>query len=210
MNPAIGVRISAPQFPMNENNTEIERKYLLTGCPKFFLGRFKKTTLEGYIEQHWLPGDKIQERFRESGPLTVFGRPFSSEATWTRTIKLGSGLHRLEFEEDTTPEVFKATREICAARVAKWRYRVPVSAQVWEIDSLYDWRGYRLLWLAEVELSSIAEEVSIPSMLAPYIVREVTDCKEYTNRSLARERNYLADTQLDIFNLDKKVNLRLP
>lgn len=116
----------------------------------------------------------------------------------------------MEFEEDTTREIYQATREVCAASVGKWRYRISFGPHLWEIDKLHTWRGSPVLWLAEVELPSVATEVQIPEDLAPYIIREVTDTKEYTNRSLAIERGHTNNTQLDVFNLDKKANLLLP
>jgi CYTH domain-containing protein len=100
-----------------------------------------------------------------------------------RTVKLGSGVTRIEVEEGCTRELFDAlwplTRE---RRVRKRRYRVPDGALVWEVDEFTD----RPLVVAEVELPAADAAAEVPGWLAPYVVREVTDEGEYVNANLAR------------------------
>jgi CYTH domain-containing protein len=59
---------------------------------------------------------------------------------------------------------------------------VPHGSDHWEIDEFTD----RPLWLAELELDRADAPITVPDWLKPVLVREVTDEKEYTNRSLAR------------------------
>ncbi|HEU4570174.1 MAG TPA: DNA gyrase modulator [Gemmatimonadales bacterium] len=102
---------------------------------------------------------------------------------FARTVKVGSGVQRMELEEPTTPELFAAlwplTRE---RRVRKRRYAVPEGSLTWEVDEFMD----RTLVLAEVELPSAELQPQPPAWLAPYVVREVTDEAEYVNVNLAR------------------------
>lgn len=149
---------------------EIERKYLLSGLPPSVTGA---PVLE--IEQGWLPGERLVERFRRV-------RSNGTEACF-RTIKAGAGVSRIEIEEETTPAIFAGVWPLTeGCRVRKRRYRLPDGNLVWEIDEFLD----RDLIVAEVELPSTDVEVETPSWLKPYIVREVTGDEQFTNRALAR------------------------
>jgi adenylate cyclase len=152
-------------------NHEIERKYLLRALPDEVRGA---RVLE--VDQGYLPGERISERIRRT-------RGDDGERFY-RTLKAGSGIDRLEIEEETTAAFFEAVWPLTRGqRVAKRRYLVPDRDVVWEIDEFVDRTG---LWLAEVELEHVDQPVTIPEWLAPVLVREVTDEKGYTNRALAR------------------------
>ncbi len=151
-------------------HTEIERKYLLTGVPDVAK---EVTPLE--IDQGWLAGQLVDERVR---------RTRSADAdTFSRTIKLGEGIVRSEFEESMTPETFDTMWLLTVnRRISKRRYQVKEGERTWEIDEFTD----RELVLAEVELPAEDEAVTIPGWLAPYVVREVTGEPEYVNVNLAK------------------------
>lgn len=152
---------------------EIERKFLLRELPAQVHG------LDGIrIAQGWLPGERLRERLRRS----VFP---DGRVEWTRTVKLGAGVTRLEIEEATDPVLFESLWPFTsAARIEKIRYCVPDGDVTWEVDRFLD----RDLVLAEVELPSADTAVAPPAWLAPYIVRDVTDEAEYVNANLARVR----------------------
>jgi CYTH domain-containing protein len=153
------------------SDTEIERKYLLSGLPSVVAGA---RSLE--IDQGYIPGVRIQERIRRARG--------ADGVKYYRTMKSGSGLERTEIEEEATQEFFEAVWPLTrGARVWKRRYLVPDRDVVWEIDEFLDREG---LWLAEVELEHVDQVVTIPDWLAPVLVREVTTEKNYTNRSLAK------------------------
>jgi len=148
---------------------ERERKYLLNGLPAEACA---VPPLE--VEQGWIPGRTLRERLRRV-------RDESGERFY-RTIKLGSGVERIEIEEETTAEVFAAMWPLTeGCRIAKRRHCVPVGGLVWEID---EFTG-RDLVMAEVELESVDQVVPIPGWLQPFLVREVTDDPAYLNLSLA-------------------------
>jgi CHAD domain-containing protein/CYTH domain-containing protein len=150
---------------------EIERKFLLTGLP----------SLDGAegpveIEQGYLPGERLIERLRR----------IQSDAgvELVRTVKEGSGLTRLEIEEQVAPDVFARFWPLTdGRRLRKRRYRVPEGHLTWEIDEFLD----RELVLAEVELPGERTEVSIPGWLQPHMDREVTEDSAYTNFRLASD-----------------------
>jgi len=149
---------------------EIERKYLLRSLPHTLRGM---PSVE--IAQGWLPGTRLLERVREVRSGT--------DVRWFRTVKLGSGVARIEVEEETTAELFAVlwptTRD---RRVRKRRYAVTEGGATWEVDHF----AGRDLVLAEIELPTADTVVDIPQWLAPYVVREVTDDAAYVNANLAQ------------------------
>lgn len=163
---------SPPALPV-----EIERKFLLSALPDHV------RALEGIrIAQGWLPGERLRERLRRS----VFP---GGRVEWTRTVKLGTGISRIEVEEATDPILFESLWPFtAAARIEKIRYVVEDGSLTWEIDRFLD----RELVLAEVELPSTDHVVTPPLWLSPYIVRDVTDDADYVNANLARRRPSLA------------------
>ena len=149
---------------------EIERKYLLSEMPPSLEGRPCREIDQGYI-----PGERLQERVRR---IRTDG-----EEWYVRTVKVGSGIRRIELQEDTDRETFEVLWPLTRGRrVIKRRYRVPEGRLVWEVDEFTD----RDLVLAEVELPSEDVKPRLPEWIAPYVVREVTGEPEYLNVTLAR------------------------
>jgi CHAD domain-containing protein/CYTH domain-containing protein len=148
---------------------ERERKFLLRGLPA---AAGEAATQD--IEQGWLPGDRLRERLRRT-------RDADGERYY-RTIKLGTGVTRIELEEETTKGLFDALwPHTAGCRIGKRRYRIPDGPLIWEIDEFRD----RPLVLAEVELPRADTEVAIPEWLAPFVEREVTGDPAYLNLTLA-------------------------
>lgn len=148
---------------------ERERKFLLTALPaEVREGRVME------IQQGWLPGRTLRERLRRV-------RDAEGERFY-RTIKLGSGIERVEIEEETTAGVFAAMWPLTeGCRIEKRRYCVDEGDLTWEVDEFLD----RELALAEVELEAVNQDVPIPPWLERVMVREVTDEPAYLNLTLA-------------------------
>lgn len=155
---------------MAANGREIERKYLLKDLPA---GIADHPSVE--IDQGYVPGTTIRERVR---------RMVSADGVrFVRTVKLGSGLDRLEFEEETTRDFFDAVWPLTRGkRVRKRRYLVPAPGGLWEIDDFLD----RELVLAEFEMESVDQRVEVPAFVQAVLVREVTDEPDYGNFRLAK------------------------
>ncbi len=150
-------------------NLEIERKYLLSGRPAM-----PPDAVSMEVEQGWLPGKVLRDRIR----LVRVG----AQTRYYRALKAGRGLTRTEFEEETTKEIFDVLWPLTAgSRVRKRRTKIAEGALVYEIDEFSD----RELWLAEVELPAETTLAIPPAWLAPFIVREVTDERGFTNLELA-------------------------
>ena len=150
---------------------EIERKYLLTALP-----RFPRVNAVLEIDQGYLPGENLVERLRRE-------RHKDGSVRFYRTVKVGSGVTRIELEDTTDQATFEHLWVLTnGRRLTKRRHLVPNGSDVWEIDEFTD----RTLFLAELELHHADARVEIPDWLSAVLVREVTEEKEYTNRSLAR------------------------
>jgi CHAD domain-containing protein/CYTH domain-containing protein len=149
---------------------EIERKFLLRRMPKLPDDAVRTDIAQGY-----LPGERLQERVRR---VRRAGEP----PRYYRTVKLGSGLSRMELEEEADAATFRRLWSLTKGRrIRKLRFRVPDGPLTWEIDRF---RGRRLV-LAEVELPSEHYEVQIPDWLADHVERDVTGEGAYVNINLA-------------------------
>ena len=158
---------------MSELSYEIERKYLLRGQPP------RTTDAPSFvIDQGYIPGERIRERVRRAQGGG------SSDMRYYRTIKMGSGIQRIEIEEEATKDFFDAVWPLTVGRrVRKRRYLVDDHGLTWEIDEFLDRPS---LWLAELELTHADQPVQIPEWLVSFVDREVTDDPSYTNRALAK------------------------
>ncbi|MCC6242051.1 MAG: CHAD domain-containing protein, partial [Gemmatimonadaceae bacterium] len=157
--------------PSHALPTEIERKFLLHGLPPT-----AAVAPSIRIEQGWLPGTVLRERLRSATAT-------DGTTVHTRTIKLGAMGARIEVEEPTTPALFDALWPLTAdARIRKRRHLVPHNGKTWEIDVFLD----RDLVLAELELESESEEVTLPDWLAPFVIKEVTHDPAYLNSVMAQ------------------------
>ena len=157
---------------MSDNaELEIERKYLLRGAPEM------PAPIEVYeIEQGYLPGIRLVERLRRQ-------QSRAGNVRYFRTVKVNSGLQRIELEEETDERTFAHLWQLTKGRqIRKRRYVVAEGDAHWEVDEFLD----RPLWLAELEIPSVETQIDIPLWLEPVLVRDVTEEREFTNRSLAR------------------------
>jgi CHAD domain-containing protein/CYTH domain-containing protein len=152
--------------------TEIERKYLLSALPE------KVRAVEPVeIRQGYLPGENLVERIRRTGTVR-------SRQRWTRTVKSGEGLKRIEIEDDTDGTVGKALWRLTRGRrVHKRRYTIREDdGAIWEVDEFLD----RPLILAEIELASDGDRPKPPDWLRRVLERDVTGEAEFANTTLAK------------------------
>jgi CHAD domain-containing protein/CYTH domain-containing protein len=155
---------------ISHKHIEIERKFLLNALPKRTKGARHVD-----IEQGWLPGEAFAERLRRARS--------GGRNKYYRTVKLGSGVRRIELEESTTRAIFDFMWPLTAGkRVAKRRYLIRDAGLTWEIDEFTD----RDLIIAEVELDDPTVVPRMPRWLRRYVVRDVTDDPRYLNRNMAR------------------------
>ena len=162
---ALGKRASA--------GSEIEHKYLLLRLPGI-----EADAPYVDIEQGYLPGDKLVERIRRV-------RYVDGGEKWFRTIKSGTGLARVEIEEEADAHVGRALWRLTEGhRLRKRRYSISEASLLWEIDEFPDHH----LVLAELEVPSADTKFELPSWLSDVLDREVTDDEAYSNFSLAKSQ----------------------
>ncbi len=153
---------------------EIERKFLIR--------RPDVSSLTGEmweIEQTYLtalPGETRRIRRVISGGTERF---FFAEKRHVTNIT------RIENEWEITRGEYDSLmceRDAELSMIRKTRIRIPDGKHTWEIDLFPFWQDRALL---EIELGSEEEDFTLP----PYVklIREVTDEKEYTNRSIAKK-----------------------
>jgi CHAD domain-containing protein/CYTH domain-containing protein len=152
--------------------TEIERKYLLSALPEKVLAAEAVEIRQGY-----LPGKHLVERIRCTGEVR-------SPQRWTRTVKTGEGMKRVEIEDDTDATVGKALWRLTRGqRVHKRRYTIREDdGAIWQVDEFLD----RPLILAEIELASEEDRPTPPEWLQRVLERDVTEEPEFANASLAK------------------------
>ena len=152
-------------------NVEIERKYLLSTMPRF---PAPIDVLE--VDQGYIPGRQVLERLRRQ-------RHADGRERYFRTVKLGTGVERIELEDETDRRTFEHLWVLTeGARLRKRRHIVAHGGDHWEIDEFLD----RDLVLAELEIPSADTTIRMPDWLKAVVVREVTDERAYSNRNLAR------------------------
>lgn len=152
--------------------TEIERKYLLERLPEHALAAPSVEIAQGY-----LPGEKLVERIRRV-------RSRDGVERWFRTVKVGSGLERLELEEEADAVLGRALWRLTKGRrIHKRRYSASEpGGALWEVDEFLD----RSLVVAEIELLALDADVELPPWLRAVVDREVTDELDYANARLAQ------------------------
>jgi CHAD domain-containing protein/CYTH domain-containing protein len=148
---------------------EIERRFLLRDVPAM-----ARPFAVQEIEQGWLPGTRFVERIR---PIGEAGQPVTYRTTRPVTER-SPGAPEGEVAATLFEEIWPLT---AGRRVRKRRHVVPDYGLQWEIDQFLD----RDLVMAEVAGSEEAA-VALPEWLAPYVLREVTGERQFTNRALAR------------------------
>jgi CYTH domain-containing protein len=150
---------------------EIERKYLLRELP-----RLPSASAVLEIDQGYIPGVNLVERLRRE-------QWHDGGVRYYRTVKFGSGVERVELEDETDERTFNHLWQLTEGRrLRKRRHVVTSGDDRWEVDEFLD----RSLVLAELEIPRVDTAIMIPEWLEPVLVREVTDERAYSNRSLAR------------------------
>ena len=147
---------------------EIERKYLVSSGAYREAAVSEKKMVQGFLNTD--PERTVRVRvFDNEGFLTIKGK--SSE----------SGTTRFEWEAKISRDDALVLMEMCEKPlIEKNRFEVPVGAHLFEVD---EFLGENLgLVLAEVELQSENEAITMPDWIGP----EVTGESRYYNSQLIK------------------------
>ncbi len=100
----------------------------------------------------------------------------------TLTVKSsGTGLSRDEFQYEIPMDEAKALLKLCQNDIIeKTRYHVIVEGKQWDVDQFHG--NNDGLWIAEVELKSEDEQVTLPK----WVTNEVTGDKHYYNAFISK------------------------
>lgn len=146
---------------------EIERKFLVRGEAFKSMASHTQEMVQAFLSTD--PHRTVRVRkIDDQGWLTIKG------------ITEAEGTTRREWEFPISGEEAETLLEICLpGAIRKTRYRVPFEGLDFEVDEFHDQN--QGLVLAEVELSSKAQEVALPD----WIDKEVTGDPAYYNSQLS-------------------------
>jgi len=152
-----------------EINLEIERKFLLKDLPNVVWDE-KYVITQSYCEKE---GEKFRLRERYSTS--------KKEYEFFKTIKkkLQDGIYE-EDEESLTLQQYTNLCQYETNRIHKIRHIKIEDNFTWEVDD------YGKMVVAEVELESLDQNVTLPIWLSMLLVKEVTKYSEFTNHKLAK------------------------
>ena len=168
-----GINIGA--VPMNKENQEIERKFLIAYPSAQLLSTCRDVSK---ITQTYLsapPGITARVRKREW--------PERCEYTHTEKRRM-SDMRRLEFEQEiSAAEYAEFLKSADPGRnpVHKKRCCLLHDGQLFEIDLYPFWQDRAIM---EIELEDESQSVRFPPCIS--IIREVTGDKRYTNSAIAK------------------------
>lgn len=152
---------------MQNNHTEIERKFLVRGEYKH------QATSHSHIVQAYMktePGVTVRVRRRDSDYYLTIKGPSTA-----------NGLSRFEFERKVEPSEGESLLRLCTCgRVEKIRWLVPDGLHTVEVDEFLG--DNSPLVMAEIELRSEDDEPVLPSFLG----KELTGDHRFSNKYLTR------------------------
>ena len=156
---------------------EIERKFLLKSLPSINPTEIIK------IEQYYHKNDSgVWERAR-SWNSNVNGMRYIH--TVKKSVSKGVNL---EDEYFMTKEEFNSFKETCfnskndSKFLTKERWIYPDNELLWEVDLF---KGDLNIIIAEVEIPTKRYKVNIPQFITDKLLLEVTEFKQFSNRSLS-------------------------
>ncbi len=160
---------------MEKLQIETERKFLIRYPDKAILER-QEGCVKKEIEQTYLLCD--------TGSLRVRKTVQDKEAFYhiNKKTKTLSFSHE-EYEKEISQEVYTELllcRDTSRQTISKERYAIPNGRHTLEIDIYPFWSDRAIL---EIELQNENEQYCIPQYIT--VIREVTDDKRYSNKSLA-------------------------
>jgi CYTH domain-containing protein len=158
---------------------EIERKFLLKAMPDKIPSEIVK------IDQwYWKNSKGVWERAR-SWDSNING------VSWIHTIKksVAKGIN-IEDEHNLTKEEYEFFTKRCntpgedSKFISKERWIYPDGDLKWEVDMFNS--GHHLI-VAEIEIPKKSFKVNIPDFIKDKLLMEVTDFKQFSNRSLSNK-----------------------
>jgi len=155
---------------------EIERKYLLKRLPSFGEDWKKQSIWQLYLPN----GIRLRQNIIE-----IYDGKTITTFVSTRKKKLKPGVYE-EDENIISRKEFDSLiqKHKTAPQIIKTRFSKKIGKVKWDVD-MYG-QGMRLV-TAEVELPKEGHKFRIPKVIQKEIIMEVTEFKEFSNRSLSEK-----------------------
>ena len=157
---------------------EIERKYLIK-IPDVALLEQQPVYTKIEMEQAYLKSDGENSGMRVRKSI-VNGEKVTYKKTFKRNI---TSVTRVEIEDDISEEAYNEyLKDIDEGStvIKKVRHCFMYQGQFFELDMYPFWNDRATL---ELEISSEEQEITLPPFIS--LIKEVTEDKRYTNRSLS-------------------------
>lgn len=161
------------------SNYEIERKFLLKSLPP---NMDEQAFSSSHCTQHYFPGEKIIERVTRR-QVRICNKRETPYYVYNRTVKIGEGIRRLEFEEKLSKKEYENFSRVDSNDIVKVRWRIKYEGFIWEIDKFVFPIG---TYIAEVELESEDQPYEMPDWIIDNMKMEVTGMKGFHNFEIAR------------------------
>lgn len=163
-------------FGYKRSMYEIERKFLIRGTIENALNTGTIVSVHS-IKQSYL-GNSGKWTFRVRRLICD-----QEQTTWTMTMKKKVNAKTcIEIESPIDEALYNAIAKQCTCELNKTRTTIMIGNEKWEIDKFHD-RPFNKLILAEIELSSEDQKITIPS----WVGKEVTEDSSYKNAAMAKK-----------------------
>lgn len=161
----------------NTTQTETERKFLIKFPDTERIGKEQALRIITITQTYLLCSD---------GSMRVRKQTENGSTKYVRNIKKRiSDMSHLENEKEISEETYNELllcRDSSRSDISKTRYAFPYLGHIMEIDIYPFWQDRAIL---EIELPDENSEYKTPDFIN--IIKEVTDDKRYSNKSLAKE-----------------------
>ena len=162
---------------MSQTLLEIERKYLIKHPDTRALAELSGVHMSTIVQTYLCPETHPHARVR--------ARTENGHTVYTHTVKTPvSAITRIEDEHEISFEEYEALlahADKNSATIYKTRYNLPFEGFVFEIDIYPFWDDVAVM---EIELPSEDKTFTFPDGIE--VIREITDEKAFSNRSLAK------------------------
>ncbi len=163
----------------NNNNLEIERKFLIS-CPNFSKVEYvnKIDILQSYL---------VRERPEVERRIRLWSENGITKYYYTEKQRI-SGFTRQEVESEITPLQYKelqAEIDSSSVTVEKSRYTIVSGEHLFEVDVYPFSDNYAIM---EVELLSETQPYTVPNSIN--VIKEVTGIPEYANIPLCKAKAF--------------------
>lgn len=157
------------------DNKEVERKFIVDWNKAITFFDFSSLE-QKHINQHYLflwNKKEVRVRSKNGGDTT----------TYEFTVKIWSGETRWEYNILLSAEQYNALLALWESSLIKDRYQTIGKGHTLEFDVYWE----KLAWLHALEVEFANEDLSQAYLIPPYVTKEVTQDKRFSNANLSTQ-----------------------